>query len=43
MGHVMRCLALAQSWIGFGGTVRLACTAVPPAIAGLLERQRGSS
>lgn len=33
MGHVMRCLALAQSWIGFGGTVRLACTAVPPAIA----------
>lgn len=33
MGHVMRCLALAQSWIGFGGTVRLACTAVPPAIS----------
>lgn len=33
MGHVMRCLALAQSWIGFGGTARLACTAVPPAIA----------
>lgn len=29
----MRCLALAQSWIGFGGQVRLACTAVPPAIA----------
>ncbi len=33
MGHVMRCLALAQSWIGFGGTVRLACTAIPPAIS----------
>lgn len=29
----MRCLALAQSWIGFGGQVRLACTAVPPAVA----------
>lgn len=33
MGHVMRCLALAQSWIGFGGTVRLACTAIPPALS----------
>ncbi|MDF1793943.1 MAG: hypothetical protein P1U88_18670 [Thalassobaculaceae bacterium] len=33
MGHVMRCLAIAQSWIAFGGQVRLACTAVPPAIA----------
>ncbi|MEQ8586383.1 MAG: glycosyltransferase [Thalassobaculaceae bacterium] len=33
VGHVMRCLALTQSWIGFGGQVRLACTAVPPAIA----------
>ena len=33
MGHVMRCLALAQSWIGFGGTVRLACTSIPPAIS----------
>ena len=33
MGHVMRCLALAQSWIGFGGTARLACTAVPPVLS----------
>ncbi len=33
IGHVMRCLALAQSWIAAGGRVRLACTALPPAIA----------
>lgn len=33
MGHAMRCLALTQSWIAFGGSVRLACTAVPPSIA----------
>lgn len=33
MGHVMRCLALAQSWIAAGGLVRLACTTLPPAIA----------
>lgn len=33
MGHVMRCLALAQSWIAAGGIARLACTAVPPAVS----------
>jgi UDP-2,4-diacetamido-2,4,6-trideoxy-beta-L-altropyranose hydrolase len=33
MGHVMRCLALAEAWIAFGGSVRLACTAVPPSVA----------
>lgn len=33
MGHVMRCLALAESWLAFGGQVRLACVAVPPTVS----------
>ncbi len=32
-GHAMRCLAVARGWIAAGGTVRLACTSLSPALS----------
>lgn len=32
-GHQMRCLAIAEAWVAAGGGARLACTAVPDAVA----------
>ena len=38
VGHVMRCLALAEAWLGGGGRVIFAVSEVPDALAACLER-----
>jgi UDP-2,4-diacetamido-2,4,6-trideoxy-beta-L-altropyranose hydrolase len=38
VGHVMRCLALAEAWLESGGRVTFAMKAVPEALAARIER-----
>jgi UDP-2,4-diacetamido-2,4,6-trideoxy-beta-L-altropyranose hydrolase len=39
IGHVMRCLALAQAWQDSGGRARFAAAMLPPALADRLARE----
>lgn len=39
VGHVMRCLALAQAWEDAGGEAVFACAELPPALAERLQRE----
>jgi UDP-2,4-diacetamido-2,4,6-trideoxy-beta-L-altropyranose hydrolase len=39
VGHVMRCLALAQQWQTAGGVVRFACAALPETLRERLKQQ----
>lgn len=38
-GHVMRCLALAQTWQDYGGEVTFACISLPPALGARLKAE----
>lgn len=42
VGHVMRCLALAQAWIDRGGKAAMVCSALPDAIAQRLDQENVS-